>query len=268
MRPINFSIIIPWCGGDKNRETSLYNMLNCLTVQITRNLDDPIVYEVLIVEQVTKENKEERAREIREIVPEAIQNYRYIQLVQDTPFNKSWCMNVGARESNNQHLLFMDADSLFGNDYFLTMKAQIRKTPSPHNKIMFCWNYIICLPGKDNPISRHIRPDTTFAMGGIWYVDKYFYFNQLGGMNENYFGYGGEDNDAYERAIFINRTPSVSYIPYTLAHQYHDWAKPSEHSVKYFEITKKHPNIIIQRLKEINIGQRKAPSLIEMEDLL
>ena len=134
--------------------------------------------------------------------------------------------------------------------------------------MMFCWNYIICLIGKDNPTARHIRPDTTFAMGGIWYAEKDCYFNVLGGMNENYFGYGGEDNDAYERACFAYKISAVSYMSYPLAHQYHDWAKPNQNCGKYFEITKKYPEIIIKRLKEANLGNKEAPSVIEIEDLL
>ncbi len=264
---INFTIIIPWFGGNPVREVSLQNMLRCLPMQITRDANDPIIYDVIIVEQVTEQIAKERAERIVEIVPDNIPNCRYIPVVKEGAFNKSWCMNVGARKSETNHLIFMDADSLFGNDYFLTMKFQIRSVKPPRNKIMFCWNYIICLPGKDNPVSRHIRPDTTFAMGGIWYAEKDFYFNEFGGMNENFESYGGEDNEAYERACFAIKSGAVAYMPYPLAHQYHHWEAPSENCSKLFNITKFNPETIINRLRSVNLGNKEAPTLIEMEDL-
>jgi len=239
MPPIEFSVIIPWYGGNPQRESSLKNMINCIPTQITRNKEDPIIYEVIIVEQVTQENKLIQEEKTTNLITKDLQDFTYIQVINDKPFNKSWCMNVGARNAKYNHLLFTDADSLFGNDYFLTIRQSIRNIPESNNKIMFCWNYIICLIGKDNPVSRHIRPDTTFAMGGIWYCDKRFYFDKLGGMNENYFGYGGEDNDAYERACFATQLLSVTRIAYPLAHQYHDWEKPSENCIPLFEITRK-----------------------------
>ena len=268
LKTINFSIIVPWYGGNIQRENSLRNMLNCLKMQIEVNTDDPNIYELIIVEQIKKGEEDIRKKRILEIMPQELAHFRYIQLKKDGTFNKSWCMNVGARKASYQHLLFIDADSLFGQKYLTTIKHFIRKTPNPRNKLMFCWNYIICLIGKDNPISRHIRPDTTRAMGGIWYVEKYFYFNEFGGMNENYEGYGGEDNDAYERASYLFKSPHVSYMAYPLVHQYHDWEKPSENCVKYFEITRRNPEQIIEKLKNIERGNMNSPTYIKMKDLL
>lgn len=264
---LHFSIIIPWKSGDPVREKSLLNMLNCLVVQDTPASKECIIYEVIVVEQVTAENKGKWEAKTKNIVSELITDFKYIQLINDNKFNKSWCMNIGARAAKYPHLLFMDADSLFGKDFFITIKHQLRATPTPSNKIMFCWNYIICLIGKDNPVGRHIRPDMTCAMGGIWYCEKDFYFNKLGGMNENYFGYGGEDNDVYERACFVLNKTSISYMPYPLAHQYHDWVKPDENCTKYLDITKSRTSTVIERLKEVNHGNKTAPTLIQLEDL-
>ncbi len=265
MEPIHFSVIVPWKGGNPVREKSLQNMINCLSVQETPASLEPIVYELIIVEQAELMDNLGSLR--YSVIPSLSVPYKHIRLSSKDSFNKSWCMNVGARQAIYPHLLFMDADSLFGKDFFRTIKRYIRETPAPHNNIMFCWNYIIALIGKDNPIARHIRPDMTMAMGGIWYAKKDFYFNEFGGMNENYFGYGGEDNDAYERACFAMKVPAVSYMPYPLAHQYHDWEPQSNRAINYFDITRKYPQEIINRLKSIGVGNSDHPSLINVEDL-
>lgn len=256
MTNIEFTVIVPWKGGNPVREKSLQNMINCLSVQeIPANLE-PIVYELIIVEQIKDKSQ----------VPELSLPYKHIRLpLNDDRFNKSWCMNVAARQGKYPHLLFIDADSLFGKDFFRSIKYYIRETIYPRNQIMLCWNYIIGLIGKDNPISRHIRPDMTAAMGGIWYANRDYYFNNFGGMNENYFGYGGEDNDAYERAFVLMNGPPA-FMPYPLIHQYHDWEKPSE-CVKQWEITRAYPKEIINRLKKVSLGNPISPTLIQMNDL-
>ena len=253
---MNFSIIIPWFGQDETRISHLNHLLDCLSIQDIPSDGEVLKYEILIVEQNSAEIKEKI---------NIGEKTKLISLVTDNKlFNKSWCMNVGAKESKYDDLIFMDADSLLGKDFLLVVRRNVRESSSPYNKLMFCWNYIIALYGKDNPISRHIRPDTTMAMGGAWYCYKDFYFNEFGGMNENYFGYGGEDNDAYERAryLFNNSPPTMNY---PLAHQYHDWVKASDTAMK-FVITREHPKEIIERLLSANLGNKNSPTIINMED--
>ena len=262
------SIIIPWRGGNPVREKSLTNMLNCLKVQETNKGEDPIRMQVIIVEQTDPDHKDSAQQRLNTFVPEALAGYKYIQLVHESKaFNKSWCINVAARQAMYDHLLIVDADSLFGSLYLTTISHAIEKIPHPHNKMVICWNYIIGMPGKDNPIARHIRPDAVLTLGGIWYAERNFYFDEFGGMNENFFGYGGEDNEAYERACAIARIYPLSYIAYPLVHQYHDWEKQSPVAIKYFELGRKYPHIIRDRLKKANIGNLEHPTLIKMDDL-
>ncbi len=255
MEPIKFSVIIPFKYSE-SRLKLLLNMLNCLTKQESNN-DEDIIYETFLVEQRTQDIEYPVYN-----ISDTIQNFNHVILYSNQAFNKSWCMNVGARKSSSEHLLFIDADSLFGVDYFRIIRQSIRSISSPVNKILFCWNYIIAMPGKDNPVSRHIRPDMTRAMGGIWYCEKDFYFNTLGGMNENFFGYGGEDNDVFERATYIlNRTPA--YVSYPIVHQYHDWMIPSS-SANTWEYTRDNPLKIITLLKYSNLGKDEQPTIIDI----
>ena len=177
-----FSIIIPYKGGNPQREESLSNLLKCLKAQESLDpTNNPIIFELIIVEQTILENNYNAHKRIKEIVPQELAELKYVQLVNpDIRFNKSWCINVGAKKSYYDHLIIMDADSLFGKDYLRTIKDYVENTNPNHNKIMFCWDKLICMPGKDNPVTRYISPKNTLAMGAIWYINKHFLFNQLG----------------------------------------------------------------------------------------
>lgn len=270
MIPLEFSIIIPWRSGNIAREQSLRNLLNNLSVQETPDNGEPLIFELVIVEHNTLGINNYPYKNIGDLIPEKLKDRipknQFITLTHFSEFNKSWCMNVGARQARYPHLIFMDADSLVGADFLRTIKYHIRATLPPKNQIMFCWNYLIKLPGKDEPISRHVRPDTTMAMGGIWYARKDIYFEKFGGMNENYAGYGGEDNDAYERVCSVLGIPAPVAIPYPLAHQYHDNEPPSS-TVKLWEKARANPQLVNLRIKKAVIGDREKPTIINMDDL-
>lgn len=262
-----FSIVIPWKSGNPIREESLKNLLNCLKVQEFLSVSEPIPFELVIVEQVTIENNYTAKKMIQSLLPEEFAGCKYIQLLSENKkFNKSWCMNVGLKASYWDHIIFMDAESLFGKDYIRTIKDYVLNTHESLNKIMFCWDRLICLPGKDNPITRYITPRNTLAMGGIWYANKGYFLEQLGGMCENFVGYGAEDNDIYERAILAQKN-IISMIPYTIVHQYHDWQKADENAEGLFDLTRQNAFAISQRLKAKDIGNSKHPTLIDISDL-
>jgi predicted glycosyltransferase involved in capsule biosynthesis len=274
-----FSIIIPWRSGNPIREESFKNMMRCLAVQQSPASKEKITCEVIVIEQPIKENRDYARTVTDSLVPDKIKNkmypfhnYRYIQLINDNyAFNKSWCMNVGARLANFDHLIFVDADTIMGHDFIRTIRYEIKRIPKPKNMIVHLWNYLLKLHGKDEPIDRWVRPDITRAMGGIWYANKYFYWQNFGGMNETYWGYGGEDNDAFERAVFAMQQvgSSDSYpfmVHYPLAHQYHD-NEPQSPVVPYWLKARSSPQEVISRLRGQNLGDIIIPHPIKMDDL-
>ena len=270
-----FSIIIPWRSGNPVREQSFKNMMNCLMVQQTPANIEKITFEIIVVENAHKQWNTNTL----DLIPEEIKNsiypvskFTYKILHTDAPaFNKSWCMNVGARLAQYDNLIFFDADSIAGHDWIRTIKPELKKIPYPKNQMVFLWNYLIKLNGKDDPIPRWVRPDVTRAMGGVWYSTKGFYWNNFGGMNENYQGYGGEDNDAFERAVWAMQNAGCpdSYpamVPYTLAHQYHD-NEPQSATVPLWLKARANPMEVIHRLKQQPLGDVSGPHFIQMNDL-
>ena len=214
------------------------------------------------------------------LIPNKIKNreypftkFTYKQLVNSPGgFNKSWCMNVGARLAQYNHLIMMDADSLMGHDWIRTCKPFIKSLPYPKNQVVFLWNYLAKLHGlPDEPITRWVRPDTTRSMGGVWYANKNFYWSKLGGMNESFVGYGSEDNCAFERSVWaMNQEGSSDSYPqmvnYTLLHQYHPNAPQSATAPLWLK-TRSNPMEVIHRLKQQPLGDISTPHFIEMGDL-
>ena len=94
----------------------------------------------------------------------------------------------------------------------------------------------------------------------------------LGGMNENYFGYGREDSDLWIRADYINQYSGIPEIKYPLTHQYHHWvvtdtkdAPDYRKNCEIWKATKRDPQKIIDKLKQADLGNIEHPTLIDME---
>ena len=196
-------------------------------------------------------------------------------------FNKSWVMNVGAKNARYNGMVFIDAEISFGNDY-------LNKIIEGTQKYEFFngWSEYVCMSGRDNPKERrHYWPKTIRAMIGSFYSTKDFYFHKLGGYNENYFGYGAEDNDICYRAkyvlekdeikknnfdFFYEEYSPIPMINYTIYHNYHHW-HPSTgpdplnpDREKILNVTIKRPQEVINKLVTTNIGNFKHPTLINL----
>ena len=76
-------------------------------------------------------------------------------------------------------------------------------------------------------------------------------------MNENYYGYGGEDNDLWFRAnrrLGESAKHNVTAMPYVLAHSYHDWSQPSEERFAILNRTLQNPGDVESRLARRSLG--------------
>ncbi len=133
----------------------------------------------------------------------------------DIPFNKGMCINHAVRKSNYDNLLFLDADVIFGSDFFQTVADFIQD-----KKMFMAFDKVILTKGRDNPEERIHNNDLLRACALAWFFKKEFFW-EIGGMNEDYAGYGDEDRDIYIRAEYcLDRIPEMGY---TITHHYHHW---------------------------------------------
>lgn len=248
------SIIIPYYGDDLKRQEALGLLLRTLSMQ-----DSTENNEVILVYQ----GAEEVFKRMQPLLLSVVDKFIFLERA-DEPFNKSWCINVAVRQCRCGFFAVVDVDTIFGLDYIRLLYYYSQLSS-------FCigWTNLIHSPGKDQPYYRHVSPITTEAAGGVFSFNKDFFINHVGMMNENYEGYGGEDNDLFYRAqyILVTNNSAIFYVPYALLHYYHDWAPANIGNVELMEKTKNNIPEVIKRLKHARLGDIKAPTKIDMFDL-
>ena len=208
-KQIKLSVIIPYTHSeDTNRILALKNLWNSIESQTMQN------FELIVVEETEKWkiklpyccNYSKR-----------VNKYCPLSDPMERLFNKSWCINVGIKQAQSNKVLIIDADCIFGKEYFENVLNFSKK----YSLFFNGYNWIVLLPGRDNPVIRISHHEDIKSVGGSWFIDRFFFFDKLGGMNENYFGYGREDSDLWLRVNYVLN--SIPEIDYPLTHQYHHW---------------------------------------------
>lgn len=249
------SLIIAYTySKDPYRLIGLAKLIDSIRNQFYTN------FEVIVVEDL--QGRLESKFPFKELVDKVVT----ISDPHDRKFNKAWVMNVGARVATTDHLVFIDAEISFDNQTIRKINEFI--CDDDLRPLFNGWSSYICRAGRDNPKERvHVFSITIKAMIGIWYCRKDFYFNKLGGFNENYFGYGGEDNDVFFRAQYVStRIPCIDNV--IVYHNYHHWHPPegpnplSEERFAIMKRTEEKTQEVIDTLIKSSIGDPKCPNLI------
>lgn len=141
----------------------------------------------------------------------------------EMPFCRSWAFNVGARHARGQLLVLHDNDLLMSADYAARSLSRIRAgfdvvnlkrfgfyLTEAHTQEVFAENSVVT-----------IRPPGSIVQnllgGGSVAIAREAYL-RIGGMDEGFVGWGGEDNEFWERAMTL-RVWSYGCLPYV--HMWH-----------------------------------------------
>jgi len=154
----------------------------------------------------------------------------YLFIYSSAMFNKSWAFNCGAMIAPDDLILLHDCDLLVPKSY---VKESVKVLGT--KDMALPWAKILYLTeesSKKYP-DGHPKISSTLtshqAVGGSLLVRKNFYL-KIGGMDERFFGWGGEDNAFYAKAAKLGRMTRVSpVVGMTLLHHYHKPA-PKSHS--------------------------------------
>jgi hypothetical protein len=159
----------------------------------------------------------------------SLKGFKYIFTKSELPFNKSWAFNVGTKQSTTNAIVFGDSDLIMDPQEFINSVKLLEQYESvnPYTKV-------IDLEPQENGlhieklkmINRPGRGETdiqkTPMAGGIIMFRKDSLF-KVGGFDENFIGWGGEDD---YQSFKIKQLLTHIELPNRCYHLYHEKVKP------------------------------------------
>jgi hypothetical protein len=179
--------------------------------------------ECVLVEQAPR-------AEVRAELPRWVRHVLTPPPAGETRYSRAWAFNVGARLARGALLVFHDGDILAPAGYaraLLDARAQGGEAIdlkrflfelSPAQSAAACQGRLTPLRG---PLLRVLQN----AQGGTLAVERAAFF-ELGGFDESFVGWGGEDNEFWERAA-LRRVHPWGRLPFV--HLWHA-AQPEKHA--------------------------------------
>lgn len=182
------------------------------------------------------------------------------------PYCRSWAFNVAAQHARAPVLVLQDNDMLVSADYSAQILHRVSQGYDAINLKRFI--FYLTQPHTDAVLDGRSRLLDAAAgvivqnleAGGSVAITRAG-FDQIGGMDESFVGWGGEDNEFWERAQTLRVWPWAN-LP--VVHLWHD-AQAGKHDAQYQ--TARHyralaqisPAERIHRLKAAKRGRMQGP---------
>lgn len=190
----------------------------------------------------------------------------------DGRFNIAWMFNVGARLAAGNRFLFLDSDLVFGPTYVKAVHDFSAPFFYAFNKVVHYTKDVAAQVRKELKIVSDKRAQEFFPgvkkhPGYAVAFNKKFFWNIIGGYNENYFGWGGLDNDIARRSVHMLKREYM--LPQNIFHLWHPrgHAKTIPLIMNTWVTTQHHPDKIINRLKKAKLGNPNKPTPINISDI-
>jgi hypothetical protein len=208
----------PTIGGNDGgyRRRNLETVLAWL-----QTIAPPLQLDVLVVEQSM----------VPTLTPDMLSGARALHVYNPGPFNKSWGLNIAARQVTAPWLFFGDADMMLpeGLQASAELLAQSIEVVKPYDRLIdLTQAQTLALDDGEMPIAQlqsrgkadrtHLGEHIVLA-GGVFAMQASS-FARMGGFDERFLGWGGED-DAMTLKIQRLR-PSVVVQEASALHLYHD----------------------------------------------
>jgi hypothetical protein len=170
------------------------------------------------------------------------------------PYSRSWSFNVGATAARSRLLVFHDNDICAPQDY----ARELLRLHGQGHKAMRLQRFMFYLSDEDTAdFLANERIDPSFSpttvtqneQGGTIALDRESFF-KIGGFDETFIGWGGEDNEFFERCQTLHGYPYM-YLPFV--HLFHpaQQGKGAIHAnTAYFESRMRIP--VSQRIVELS----------------
>ena len=139
------------------------------------------------------------------------------------PYCRSWAFNVGAKAARGKALVFHDNDMLVPVDYAKEIFQRFKEGYQAMNVKRFIFyltqNHSAAVMAGDEPITGR-APDVivqNLEAGGSVAINRDSFF-KIGGFDESFVGWGGEDNEFWDRVVMLKTWP-YGYLP--IVHLWH-----------------------------------------------
>lgn len=185
----------------------------------------------------------------------------------DMPYCRSWAFNVGANLATGRVLVLHDNDLLVPTDY----AAKIVQRTAEEYEVVNLKRFIFYL--SEQQTVDYLRGDIKISdvapeaimqnaeAGGSIGITRDAY-DRIGGMDESFIGWGGEDNEFWERAQTRRVWP---YASLPIVHLWHA-AQPRKQDlnnpslVRYQALSTQSPELRIANLRSVAQGDIRGPA--------
>jgi hypothetical protein len=217
--------------------------------------------ECLIVEQAV-------APEIQQFLPSWVRYMHTPLPYPEMPYCRSWAFNVGARIARGSLLVFHDNDMLVPREYALQLLGRYMEGYEVINLKRFI--FYLCEAHSARIFSSgEVLLDKApkavvqnLEAGGSVAISKDTFF-AIGGFDESFMGWGGEDNEFWERAQ-TRRVWPYGYLP--IIHLWHTsqseklLGENASTKKMYWEYSRISPETRIKNLVDRSFGSFEGPS--------
>lgn len=174
-----------------------------------------VPFECLVVEQAPE-------KEITQQLPTWVRHVHTPPPIPDMPYSRSWAFNVGARLAQGKILVCHDNDILAPAAYAAEL-ARVHGAGFEAARLQrFLFNLseqhsLLLFDGERDLLKLPPVEVVQNWAGGTLAIDKDVYLD-IGGHDESFVGWGGEDNEMFDR-LKTRRLHDHSYLPFV--HLYH-----------------------------------------------
>lgn len=184
----------------------------------------------------------------------------------DMPYCRSWTFNIGAKHARGRVLVLHDNDMLIPQDYAAQIMARMNQGYEVVNlkRFIFYLNeshtQAVCA---GHALLTDQAPETivqNLEAGGSVAIEREA-FHRIGGMDESFIGWGGEDNEFWERAQTCRVWP-YGYL--SLVHLWHSSQPgkldPNNRALEHYRVLSSSPAIDrIDQLRRLSAGALSGP---------
>jgi hypothetical protein len=171
--------------------------------------------ECVVVEQ-------SREPEVAALLPGWVRYVHTPLLQHGLPYCRSWALNAGAGHANSDVLILHDNDFLVPDAYAAEAVARVGEGWKFANLKRFVF-YLTADESGRVFVTGSLRPAIATVVqnlhGGSIVAHRAAY-EAIGGFDESFIGWGGEDNDFWDRAATTGRVYDFGYLP--MVHLYHE----------------------------------------------